>query len=274
MTTNPPPLAGTFGPPVEAIDAFQRDGHVVIRGLATADEVAPFRPAIAAAAAEQRWDHRPIEERETYFAAFLQSFNLWRHDPVVAHYVTAARFARVAAELLGVDGVRLYHDQALFKEVGGGHTPWHQDKGYWPITTDAMVTLWMPLTDITPESGTMTFASGSHLAGDIAAGDISDDSDAHIARVVAELAYEQIDHGAMNAGDASFHHGWTLHSAGPNTTDSVREAMTIIYVADGASVAEPTDQQRGDLRWLGGAQPGDPVDSELNPLLWPVPNAG
>jgi hypothetical protein len=26
-----------------------------------------------------------------------------------------------------VEGVRLYHDQALFKEAEGGITPWHAD---------------------------------------------------------------------------------------------------------------------------------------------------
>ena len=36
--------------------------------------------------------------------------------------------------------VRLYHDQALFKEAGGGITPWHQDQHYWPLDTDRTIT--------------------------------------------------------------------------------------------------------------------------------------
>ena len=63
------------------------------------------------------------------------------------------RFAGVAAALLGVDGVRLYHDQALFKEPGGGPTPWHQDQVYWPLATDRTITMWMPLVDLPDASG-------------------------------------------------------------------------------------------------------------------------
>ena len=51
-------------------------------------------------------------------------------------FVLARRLARIAAELLGVHGVRLYHDQALYKEAGGGITPWHADQYYWPLSTD------------------------------------------------------------------------------------------------------------------------------------------
>ena len=64
----------------------------------------------------------------------------------------APRFAEVAARLLGVEGVRLYHDQGLFKEPGGGPTPWHQDGYYWPLDTERTITLWMPLVDVPPRS--------------------------------------------------------------------------------------------------------------------------
>ncbi len=74
----------------------------------------------------------------------------------------------------------------------------------------------------------------------------------------------------MNAGDATFHHGWTIHSAGGNTSPNLtREVMTIIYFADGARVAGPQNEnQAADLAaWLGGRQPGEAADSELNPVL-------
>ena len=92
-------------------------------------------------------------------------FNLWTHDERVRAFVFARRFARAAAELMGVAGVRLYHDQALFKEPGGGITPWHQDQFYWPLDTDAHVTLWMPLVRVTPEMGPMTLRVGLAPAG-------------------------------------------------------------------------------------------------------------
>src|SRR5262245_63602036 len=121
-----PDLSSPFVVSPTAIDEIARKGHTVLRELATPDDVAAYRPAIEAAALEHAWDKRPLEDRDTYGKAFLQSTILWRRDGRVRRFVFSRRFARAAAELLGVEGVRLYHDQALFKEPGGGRTPWHQ----------------------------------------------------------------------------------------------------------------------------------------------------
>ena len=55
--------------------------------------------------------------------------------------------------------VRVYHDQALLKEPGGGHTPWHQDQNYWPFDSKRTVFMWMPSVDIEPEVGSMHFGA-------------------------------------------------------------------------------------------------------------------
>ena len=44
-----------------------------------------------------------------------------------------------------MEGVRVYHDQALNKEPGGGYTPWHCDGYYWPVKSEKIVTAWVPL---------------------------------------------------------------------------------------------------------------------------------
>lgn len=162
----------------EDIDWFRDKGHVLIRGLANPAETALYRTAIADAADRYNVQTRPLAERDTYGKAFLQIMNLWQRDEAVRRFTTARRFAGVAAQLLGVTGVRLYHDQALFKEPGGGPTPWHQDQYYWPLDTKNTVTLWMPLVNVPAEVGSMTFATGSHKQGYIEAIAISDQSDA------------------------------------------------------------------------------------------------
>lgn len=251
------------------VERFQTDGHVLVRGLAGADEVEAYRPRIEAAALDTAWDKRPLEERDTYGKAFLQSFNLWRVDPGIATFVLSPRFAGVAAALLGVDRVRLYHDQALCKEPGGGHTPWHQDQYYWPMDTDRTITMWMPLIDLPTEVGSMTFVTGSHRMGDLRGKSISDESDAEFGALIADRGLPCHTYGAVSAGDATFHAGWTVHSAGPNPTDRLRSVMTVIYVADGARVrTDLTEAQDFDRKvWLRGTEPGEPIDSELNPLL-------
>ena len=170
----------------EQTAAFDRDGHLLLRSVATPGEAAAYRAVITRAALRRNNENRPIEQRDTYGKAFLQIMNLWRHDPAVAQFVLSARFAGVAAALLGTEHVRLYHDQALFKEPGGGHTPWHQDAVYWPIDGTRCVTMWMPLGDITPDMGGMSFASGTNTAGALGEAVISDESDQHFDALVRD----------------------------------------------------------------------------------------
>lgn len=252
------------------IAAFRRDGHVLLQSVASPEEVAAFRPAICSAAAQHSRETRPLAERDTYGQAFLQVWNLWQHDPVVARFVLASRFASIAADLLGVGAVRLYHDQALFKEPGGGRTPWHQDAIYWPLDGTRCVTMWMPLVDVTVEMGGVTFASGSHAAGgSLGETAISDASDEHFAAVLTQRRSRLCAPVAMSAGDATFHGGWTLHRADPNVASTMREVMTVIYFAAGLRVLEPCNpQQRHDLAtWLPGLGPGDLAATAINPLL-------
>jgi hypothetical protein len=265
-----PDLSAPHALPAACVREFRAKGHTLVRGLATAAEVAAYRPAISETALAYCRETRPLEARETYFKAFLQITNLWVHDPRVRAFVFARRFARVAAELLEVDGVRLYHDQALFKEPAGGHTPWHQDQNFWPLDSDRTITLWMPLVDVPADVGSMTFGSGSHRLGNLGDLFISDKSHAKLEARIRELGLATETHGALAAGDATFHAGWTLHSAGPNPSADMREVMTVIYFADGTRVGPADHPVRAhDLAaWLRPCKPGELAAGELNPLLW------
>lgn len=249
---------------------FNRDGHILLRNLATADEIKRFRPAIRQASYEYNTETRSLAERDTYGKAFLQIMNLWRHDDSVKKFVFARKFGQIAADLLGVKSVRLYHDQALFKEPLGGYTPWHQDQYYWALDTTKTVTMWMPMVDIDEQMGMLTFASGSHKSGAIGSLEISDESEEIYDEYIAEKGFPIAKAGKMKAGDATFHLGWTIHSTGGNqSATTTREVMTIIYYADGARITEPQNQhQANDIAaWIGGKSVGEIADSDLNPIL-------
>ena len=153
--------------PAENITEFRQKGHTLVKGILSAEEIAAYRPVIVGAAERYNTEKRKLQDRDTYGKAFLQIMNLWRVDADARKFVLAKRMAKIAADLMGVENVRLYHDQALFKEAGGGPTPWHQDQYYWPIDTNNTVTMWMPLMDIDVDMGMLTFASGSYTNGAI-----------------------------------------------------------------------------------------------------------
>jgi hypothetical protein len=268
-TTQPANFTSDYRLSEAEIGSYRKNGHVLLRGVLAPAEARSYLPVIGGAVDALNTERRPLEERSTYDKAFLQTMNLWRRDPAVVPFSLARRFAGIAARLLGVPAVRMYHDQALFKEPGGGFTPWHQDHTYWPIDTDRMLTLWMPLDDVTEDMGIMRFASGSHLDRPKRV-EISDESEQQLSDFVQERRFPVAGASAMRAGDCTFHASWTLHSAPANTTDRMRPVMTVIYFADGARALEPDSEPRKrDLQsWLPGVSPGELAASELNPVVY------
>jgi len=220
----------------ENVQEFREKGHTLVKQVLTEEEIAAYRPVIVDAAERYNTEKRKLEDRDTYGKAFLQIMNLWRNDEEAKKFVLAKRMAKIAADLMGVENVRLYHDQALFKEAGGGPTPWHQDQYYWPIDTNNTITMWMPLVDIDVEMGMLTFASGSYRKGSIFNYEISDESDDAFYNYVKDHHFPISRASTMNAGDATWHRGFTIHHANGNNSNKMREVMTIIYVADGARI--------------------------------------
>jgi ectoine hydroxylase-related dioxygenase (phytanoyl-CoA dioxygenase family) len=271
MTTSLlPPLNDVITIDESQIEEFRKNGNTLVRNVMRTDEVSMYREVINAAAYKYNTEKRALNDRDTYGKAFLQIMNLWEVDEEVKKFTLAKRFAKIAADLLGVENVRIYHDQALYKEPGGGFTPWHQDQYYWPLDTNNTVTMWMPLIDITVEMGMLTFASGSHTAGFAENIDISDESESRLVKFIKDKGFPITRPEFMNAGDATFHYGWTLHSAtGNNLKDVTREVITIIYFADGAHVTTPQNkhQEADRQRWLQGAEPGELAASPINPLV-------
>ena len=247
---------------------LERDGHLLVRDLLPRQEVEAFRPVLERVVSTMAARDDRQGRIDDYSRLFTQVTNVWRADEEARRIVFDHRFSAKAAELLGVRAVRLYHDQALFKPPGAARTPWHQDRYYWPLATDRTVTMWMPLTDVPESMGPMIFASGSHREPDLGDVSISADTDQRLAARIAARGWP-ITTSPLRAGDATFHLGGTIHSAGANRSAATREVLTIIYFAAGTKVAEPeNDNQRVDMEvFLPGCVPGDEAASPLNPLL-------
>lgn len=253
----------------EQIERYQKNGYIKLKEVLTADTLAEYGSAISELVKKLNTQDKPLDQRDTYGKAFLQIGNLWTQSEKVKAFALSERLGRIAAELMKVDGVRLYHDQALFKEPGGGYTPWHADQFYWPVSSNNTVTAWVPLQAIPAEMGPLSFCVGSQsiLAGrDLG---ISDESEEKINRSLKDFPKDETPY---DLGEVSFHSGWVFHRAGPNTTDRVRGVMTMIYLEDGIRLIEPKhDHHRLDWEmWLPGAEVGEVVDTPLNPVVYHV----
>ncbi len=251
------------------IDYYRTNGYVYLPGVVSAEQINRFKPAIEKVVKSTVESQDAQGRLDDYSSMFQQVTNAWRLDQTVAEFVLSRKFAGIAARLMGVKGVRLYHDQALFKPPSGQKTYWHQDMFYWPLDTDKTITMWMPLVDVDEEIGTMIFACGSHRHGLVSSSPISESAGEEVEKVVKERGYECRSH-RLKAGDATFHSGYTIHSAYPNRSGATREVMTIIYYADGTRLVDnPNEYQAVDMNvFLPGAKPGDPAVSSLNPVVF------
>ena len=300
MSSNPQLLQ--YKPPTpEQIAAYRRDGFVRITQALSPELVEGYRRScteVVRAADERRRrqlfleDYNEVQREavvralrlpaetdssqvsDTYAQAFTQITNLWRCSPAIRELVFSPRLAQMAAALMQVDAVRVYHDQALFKEAGGGHTPWHVDQFYWPLSSANTVTLWIPLQAVSMEMGPLVFAQGSHrsardsIACRLA---ISDESETELARLMADYPQPEA---PFEMGEVSFHSGWTCHRAGPNRTGATRAAFTIIYMDADNRMIEPEHRNHAidAALWLPGVMPGEVAASALNPQVYPPPD--
>jgi ectoine hydroxylase-related dioxygenase (phytanoyl-CoA dioxygenase family) len=251
------------------IASFRTEGFIKLKNVLSPQVLAHYGREITAKVRELNTQHLPMEQRNTYQKAFLQVSNIWTKSEVVKEFVFSKRLARLAAELMGVRGVRMYHDQALYKEKSGGITPWHADQFYWPLGNSHTVTAWIPFQKTPMEMGPLGFAARSQnftFGRDLA---ISDQSEKLISQALEAQKFRLVDE-PFDLGEVSYHMGWTFHRAGPNTSDQAREVMTVIYMDQDMPVIEPQNPaQKSDLaHWLPGVKPGEAPASPLNPVMW------
>ena len=147
-------------------ERFRRDGFVVVPGLLTPDELERYgRVVDEAVARRKRYDWRKLSEKSPYEQSFIQCTNLWEDSPEVLPLTFHPLVAETAARLLGIERIRLWHDQALYKEAGGRLTDPHQDQPYWPLLETDTITAWIPFDGSSDENGCMGYVPGSHAIG-------------------------------------------------------------------------------------------------------------
>lgn len=269
LTTTAPLLDHPVALTDKQIAAFQRDGFIKLKQVMQPEELAYWREVLGRIvreeAAQRGLYEGPIEQRSYYNQVFLQVMNLWLRHAELLPLVFSRRLARLATELLGCAGVRLYHDQALYKEPGGGLTPWHSDQVYWPLDNERSITAWIPLHAVDLAMGPLEFCAGSQRLLEGRQHKISEDSEGLIGE---QVRLNKLPHVVepYELGEVSFHYGYTFHRAGANTSEQMREVMTIIYM-DKDSRMDSNGHDDGD-GFCSGISQGERIDSWMNPVLY------
>jgi ectoine hydroxylase-related dioxygenase (phytanoyl-CoA dioxygenase family) len=157
----------------------------------------------------------------------------------------------------------------LFKEAGGGITPWHADQYYWPLQTDKTITAWIPLQETPMEMGPLEFSAGSHVVVEGRELEIGDESETKIRERLKVTDFAHVIE-PFDIGEMSFHSGWVFHRAGANKSQDMRKVMTIIYMDRDMRLKAPENknQQLDWDTWCPGATVGEIINSPINPVIY------
>jgi ectoine hydroxylase-related dioxygenase (phytanoyl-CoA dioxygenase family) len=251
----------------ELTTRFQRDGFVHAPSVLTAAEIDVYGRAVDhAVATRKRRDARALHEKSLYEQSFIQCEYVWEDFPDIRGLTFHPRICEIAAALIEAPTLRLWHDQALYKEAGGRETDPHQDHPYWPITQYDTVTVWIPFIPVDTTTGCMGYVPGSHL-GELEYVDIFEkpgSGQALLERQTAEPVFVP-----CQTGDVIYHHGRTVHLAGPNRSAAMRRVYTSIYFRDGATRSDMSRHASVDRPRIGV---GEKIESYATPVVWPLPD--
>lgn len=143
------------------IEAFERDGVVMLRGMFDAEWIALLDKGLADSrraptGRAQVWD-RDADNRETFYDS-----QAWTRVPAYERFVRESPCAELAGRIMGASRVNFFFDAVFCRSAGTQfRTPWHQDEPYWSVEGLQTCSVWMPLVPVSAQSA-LGVVPGSH----------------------------------------------------------------------------------------------------------------
>lgn len=240
---------------------FEDQGHLVIGPLVPAEQIDRLRRAFEEQTAA--WAAEIDTPLDDYLSVVSQWTNVWEHNAVFRAQLFHQRAAAIAAELIGCEKVRVFHDHLIVKPPRGGDTiPWHRDLPNWPVAEPRAVSCWLALDDVTAESGAMRFMPGGHKAPMTRSIDFLNE-----AKDWGERERDAVPV-PVSAGSAIFHHCLSWHTSPPNATAGWRRAYITIYL-DATCTFDPARAGWHPVSGRVTVPPGAVFNEDAFPTLGP-----
>jgi ectoine hydroxylase-related dioxygenase (phytanoyl-CoA dioxygenase family) len=262
-------------PTREQVEAYRRDGFLVVPEFLPRDEVERVRERFERAFAHE-WETGLEPDEVNYQPGVTppdvtrQLCNVWKADRVLAGTTLARRNAEFAARLGGLPGLRLIQDNAIWKPPSGKALLCHQDAAYVDfLDPPNMTTCWMALDDTSADSGTIYYIRGSNHWPQFPVGGTfhaPDDWLGYVKEVVPDGVEVEAVPIEVPAGGAAFHHGWTFHGSPPNErADAQRRAM----ISHMISTDTRWDAEHVHPIYSKYRRPGErELDEAFFPVMW------
>lgn len=251
--------------------SFYRDnGYIVIEDFLDGKELEIWRDVTEDAVQQRLRERNGLTNQDDpdayYSQVFLQAVRLADTHEGMARLMLDERLGEAAGTLAGVDGIRIWHDQALFKQPYGNPTAWHLDNPYWSFSSRDAISLWVALDRATLANGCLWYLPGTHKQARRDNSGIGANIGS-LFKVYPEWIGMKAVPAPCPAGSAVFHNGLIAHGAGANMTPSPRRAMTCAYMPDGATFNGQKNVLRDD--YFASLSIGDILDDPRQvPLIW------
>jgi phytanoyl-CoA hydroxylase len=256
------------------LDSYRENGFIVIDNFFDANELEKWRTVTQTAVNERLagtrgWSALNNQEKADDFYAnvFIQCVRLADSSEPMRDLIYDPRIGKLACELEGIDGVRVWHDQALFKPAFGNPTGYHLDNPYWSFSSHHATSIWLALDDATLENGCMWYLPGTHKLADPTKNSGIGVNLGDLFKFYPDWKKIAPMPAPAKAGSAVFHNGLVAHGAGANMTNRPRRAMTCGFMPDGSTF----NGTRNILpeEYFKTLKPGDVLnDEKQNPLIW------
>jgi phytanoyl-CoA hydroxylase len=225
------------------LEQFQRDGYVVVRGLAPA----PMRERMAAVAkshlasgmapveyeVDVRYPGAPQSQDAPGGRTVRRLLQACARDPAFREWATSGVLRDRLVQLLGprVELSQTHHNCVMTKDPRySSLTQWHRDIRYWSFERPELVSVWLALGQERYDNGCLLVLPGSHTmeftpAQLDEAQFLREDVDANRPLLATQRAVE------LDPGDVLFFHCRLLHAAGHNQTAQTKFSVVHTYHA-------------------------------------------
>jgi ectoine hydroxylase-related dioxygenase (phytanoyl-CoA dioxygenase family) len=255
--------------------AFTEDGVICLRRRFDVDWVARLQEAADEIISTRRLTLEFTAEGKP--GRFASSLFMWREHPVFREFVYNSQAAAIAGEVMGATKINLFFDHLLVKEPGTRDpTRWHHDLPFWPVLGMQVCSIWLALDPVTRETGGVEYVAGSHkwpyrfrpiqpYTPELARKrnmDLPDCPIFHDKRDKYRILSWDMEPGDCLVFDALIVHG----SGGNASSDIRRRGFATRWCGDDVTYVD--DEFVLDLPAPPGIATGDPLDSDLFPVVW------
>lgn len=198
--------------------AYQRDGFVSPVPILSSEVAAGYRAEMEAVESE----HGPL-----HYISKIHTLLDFTADIATQPAVLDAVEATLGPDIMLFDVTFIVKEPRTDSFVS-----WHQDLTYWGLSSDEQVSMWLALSPANADSGCMRMIPGSHTEGQREHADSVDENNVLFrGQSIDGVNERDAVLCPLLPGEASFHHGWTLHASMPNASDDRRIGLNMQFIA-------------------------------------------